>query len=39
MTPCTTFWEILREAEDIIERAKKNPRYKNCDFFFRGEYY
>lgn len=39
MTPCTTFWEILREAEDIIERAKKNPRYKNCDFFFRGEYH
>lgn len=38
MTPCTTFWEVLREAEEIIARAKKNPRYKDCEFFFRGEY-
>lgn len=38
MTPCTTFWEVLREAEEIIARAKKNPRYQDCEFFFRGEY-
>ncbi len=35
---CTHFWQILREAEDIVEVSKKNPRYKNCRFFFRGEY-
>ncbi len=38
MSFCTTFWEILREAEEIIARAKKNPRYRDCEFFFRGEY-
>lgn len=39
MPLCTTFWEILREAEAIIARAKQNPRNKDCEFFFRGEYH
>ena len=38
MTMCEHFWQVLREVEEIVEGHKKNPRYDNCRFFFRGEY-
>lgn len=35
---CTHFWQILREVEDIVDACRKRSRYKDCRFFFRGEY-
>lgn len=36
---CGSFWEILRSAWDIRERYRHDPRYADCEFFFRGEYH
>ncbi len=35
---CGCFWQILREIEEIVEDTRRKPRYRNCQFFFRGEY-
>ena len=38
MDMCTHFWQILREVEDCVDACRKKPQYKDCRFFFRGEY-
>lgn len=39
MSVCRHFWEVLRAVEELVEYKKARWRYRNCQFFFRGEYY
>lgn len=39
MSVCRHFWEVLRAVEELVEYKKGRWHYRNCQFFFRGEYY
>lgn len=39
MSRCQSFWQVLRAVEELVGEYRAKSRYRNCRFFFRGEYH